>query len=138
MQDFEQALEKRKNAMLSEHPQLQTLTGLVVDAVSDMLHEDFDAITRKTRKMQLVFSCAAEVLERIRAENVRKKYATDVMDIFLDRDIAAHIKRVLGPNGDACIYIMATARAHLCSSQWSDASSTHWEKAIRCFKGKKR
>lgn len=133
MQDFERAIETRKNEMLSEYPQQQALTILVMDAISDMLHSDFEAITQKSKKQQLIFRCAAEVLEKLRDENVRKKYATDVLGIFLDHNIVSYINSVLGADGRYCISVIKAAQSHLYASQWSDPSSRHWQAAISCF-----
>lgn len=134
MQTIEWTLDARRAAMLAEYPDHQALTAIVFEEISAMLHEDFDEIARVSKRWKLVFDRIADVLTKAQLQDVRKKYATDLLDVLLDRHIAAYMESALEDKNRDYSAAISGARSELCSSQWSDATSRHWERAIRRFR----
>lgn len=134
MENIKKVLEVAGKTMLSEFPDKQELTVLLLARIQDMLEEDFEAISRKNLKLKLVFSCVADVLEQAEVQQVKKKYATGVLDIFLDPQIVAYMRGKLGEAAGAYIGSITGARAELHCSQWSDVTSRHWQRAMDRFR----
>ena len=128
------AFESKKQEMLSKHPDQEELTQILFGEITDMFLEDFDAIERKKKRLNIIFSCIIRVLEKIEEQNVKKKYAIDVLGIFLEKDIVAYLKKILAENVDSCVFAIKAAQSELSVSQWSDPTSNHWQRAINRFR----
>lgn len=133
MKNITPVLEERKQAMLLDYPGQQELTTAVLGEITRLLQEDFDAMTRRSAKMNLIFHCVAEILEKARDQNVRKKYATDLLDIFLDEQMVSCMREHLGADTERYVAVLKGARSELVSGQWSDGTSKHWQRAIGRF-----
>lgn len=134
MQTIDIILETRKAAILAEYPNRHALTTAVFEEISAMLHEDFDEISRESKRWRLVFDCVADVLTKLRMQDVKKKYATDLLDVLLDKHVTAYMESALGDKNRDYSAAINGARSALCSSQWNDATSKHWERAIARFR----
>ena len=130
MENVKKVLEAAQKAMLSEFPDRQELTIILLARIQNMLEEDYDALSRKNLKLKLALSCVADVLKQSEAQYVKKKYATGLLDVFLDRKIVTFMSQKLGEGIDQYIGRIKSARAELYCSQWSDITSRHWQRAI--------
>lgn len=130
MRTVENVLASRLQEMLSNYPEQEALSLILFDEIMQMLQEDFDAVSQKSKRLNLVYSCVISVLKQAREKNVRKKYATDLLDVFLNKDIAAYLNKILGQHTENCIFAIRAARSELHASQWSDPTSKHWQRAI--------
>lgn len=126
MSHMEPILESRKQDILCAYPDQQALTELLFAEIGEMLREDIAAISRTSKQLRLVLRCAASVLETLQQHNVQKKYATDILSVFLDKNVTAYLYRVIGPQADSCVSAITSAKYELHVSQWSDSTSLHW------------
>ena len=130
MSSLDPILKSLKQDMLCAHPDQQELTELLFAEIGEMLREDFSAISQANKRLKLVLCCAASVLETLQQHNIRKKYATDILSVFLDKNVTACLYRVIGPRADICVSAISSAKYELHASQWSDSTSLHWQRAI--------
>lgn len=134
MERIKAIFEANKTAMLAEYPQHQELTQGLFETLSDMIAEDFGAISPRGKRFRFVFDCVADMLTKMYAENVRKQYAIDVLDTLLDEHVALFMQRVMQDAAGEYRIRLNNAKGQLRMSQWSDESSLHWYRAIACLK----
>ncbi len=130
MRTIESALASRLQDMLSNYPEQEALSVSLFDEITQMLQEDFDAVSQNSKRLNLIYTCVASVLKQAREQNVKKKYATDLLDVFLEKDIVAYLNKILGQHAKNCMFSIQAARSELYAGQWSDPSSKHWQRAI--------
>jgi len=131
---LQQVLDGARERLLSEYPDKQELTAQLLDEITAMLREDFEAVSRKKQRLAMVFDCIAGILEKMQQQQVKKKYATQMLEVFLDREIAGYLSGWLGEQAGLYVGAVKGAGAELHTSQWSDESSTHWNRAIQRFR----
>lgn len=134
MERIKAIFEANKTAMLAEYPQHQELTLLLFEELSAMIAEDIGVISPIGKRYRFVFDCIANVLTKMYAENVRKKYVIDVLDTLLDDHIVQYMRSILQDTSGEYLLRLNNAKGQLRMSQWSDESSRHWSRAIGCLK----
>lgn len=134
MSNIENIMEAKKENMLLKYPQQKELTIDIFKLVLEMFQEDFDAIAQKNKRLKIVFNCISSIFEIEREHNVKKQYAIDLLDIFLDSNIMLYLTRKLEKYGEDYIFAIRAVRSEFYSSQWSDNSSEHWQRAINRLK----
>ena len=134
MANLQQALDGARERLLSEYPDKQELTVELLDEITAMLRENFEAVSRKKQRLAMVFGCIAGILEKMQQKQVKKKYATQMLEVFLDREIAGYLSGRLGEQAECYVRTVNGALADLHTSQWSDGSSAHWHRAMQRFR----
>lgn len=130
MKNIETALETHRAAMLPAFEERTELTCELFHDIGNMLREDFSAVSRKKKRLKIVLDCVADVMEKMRQQDVKKQYAVDMLNVFLDTEIADYLRGQLGEETGRYIAAVISARGALRSSQWSDAHSRHWQRAL--------
>ena len=133
MKKIECLLETKKQTMLSRYPEQKELSLLLFGEISQMLREDFEAISQKNKRLKLVNQCVFFVLEKAREQNVKKQYVIDLLDTFLDAGVTSYMKPILVEHADRFLLSLRVARSELRHSQWSDPTSQHWQRAMSWF-----
>lgn len=134
MKNIESIMEVKKDNILSKYPQQTELTTDIFQLILDLLPVELDLIEQKNKRLKIVYDCIVSVLETAREHNVKKQYIIDLLDVFLDKDIVMCLTKGFEKYTEDYILIIKSARAELTCSQWSDSSSTHWQRAIRRLK----
>lgn len=133
MRNIESVIESKMQNMFLKYPDQKELSIILFEKIVEMIKEDFDAISQKNKRVKLVYKCIICILEKAREQNVKKQYAIDLLDIFLDKDIMLYLNQKLEKNRDDYTLAIKSARSELYCSQWSDTYSSHWQRAIRCL-----
>ena len=133
MKKIEYIIEAKKQNILLKFPEQKELTIFIFRIILEMLQEDFDVITQKSKRLKKVFDYVVSILEKAREQNVKKQYVIDLLDVFLDNDIIMYLSQKLEKNRAEYILAIKSARSELYCSQWSDTDSNHWQRAIKCF-----
>lgn len=131
---FESIIEVKRGNILLNHPQQIELTMDIFQLVLDMFKKDLDLIEQKNKRLKIVYNCVISILEIGREQNVKKRYIIDLLDVFLDKDIVIFLTQGIEKYREDYIFTIKSARAELNCSQWSDRSSTHWQRAISRLK----
>lgn len=126
--------DNKKNAMLAEYPKHEKLTIWVFETLSAMIQEDFGSISPIGKRYRFVFDCVADVLKKMYAEDVRKKYATDLLDTLLDDHVVRYMRITLQDAAGEYRIRLNNAKGELRMSQWSDESIYRWTRAIGCLR----
>lgn len=126
--------DKKKNAMLAEYPKHEELTLWVFETLSAMIQEDFGTISPIGKRYRFVFDCVADVLKKMYTEDVRKKYAIDVLDTLLDDHVVRYMRITLQDAAGQYSVKLGNAKGELRMSQWSNESSGRWSRAISRLK----
>lgn len=134
MKNIESIMEVKKDNILSKYPQQTELTTDIFQLILDLLPVELDLIEQKNKRLKIVYDCIVSVLETAREHNVKKQYIIDLLDVFLDKDIVMRLTKGFEKYTEDYILIIKSARAELTCSQWSDSSSTHWQRAIMRLK----
>ena len=134
MKNIESVIEVKKENILSKYPQQIELTMDIFRLVLDMFQEELDSIEQKNKRLKIVYNCVISILEKGREQNVKKHYIIGLLDVFLDKDVVIYLTRGIEKYREEYILTIRCTQAELNCSQWSDSSSTHWERAIRRLK----
>ncbi len=127
-------LQDHKTALLSEYPRMTELTHEIFSQYAEMLQTDFDAVSRSSKRLMIVRSCVADALDGAFQHNVKKGYAVKLLEPFLDAQIEGYLMRKLGDGAGDFLWAVRSAKSRLIHSQWSDTSSKHWQRALRCIR----
>ena len=134
MKNIESIMEVKKDNILSKYPQQTELTTDIFQLILDLLPVELDLIEQKNKRLKIVYDCIVSVLETAREHNVKKQYIIDLLDVFLDKDMVIYLTRGIEKYREEYILTIRCTQAELNCSQWSDSSSTHWQRAIRRLK----
>ena len=134
MKNIESIMEVKKDNILSKYPQQTELTTDIFQLILDLLPVELDLIEQKNKRLKIVYDCIVSVLETAREHNVKKQYIIDLLDAFLDKDMVIYLTRGIEKYREEYILTIRCTQAELNCSQWSDSSSTHWQRAIRRLK----
>lgn len=127
-------LDRNRQTQLSTFPEQAALTEELFCDLAQLLQEDFEVVSRKKQRLAMVFGCIAGILEKMQQQQVKKKYATQMLEVFLDREIAGYLSGRLGEQAECYVRTVNGALADLHTSQWSDGSSAHWHRAMQRFR----
>ena len=134
MKNIESVIEVKKENILSKYPQQIELTMDIFRLVLDMFQEELDSIEQKNKRLKIVYNCVISILEKGREQNVKKHYIIGLLDVFLDKDVVIYLTRGIEKYREDYIFTIRSVQAELNCSQWSDSSSTHWQRAIKRLK----
>jgi hypothetical protein len=134
MKIIDSVIEVKKEYIVSKYPQQIEVTMSVFRLILDMLQEEIDSIEQKNKRLKIVYNCVISILEIGKEQNVKKQYIIDLLDVFLDKDMVIYLTRGIEKYREEYILTIRCTQAELNCSQWSDSSSTHWQRAIRRLK----
>ncbi len=134
MEKINSVMEIKKEIILSKYPQKTEATTEVFRLILDMLQEDVTLIEQKNKRLKKVYSYIISILETGREQNVKKQHILDSLDVFLDENMLIYLTRGIEKYREDYVQTIRCARGILNCSQWSDSSSTHWQRAIDCLK----
>lgn len=95
MKNIESVLESKMQNMFLKYPAQKDLSIFLFGKIAEMLKEDFAAISQKNKRVKLVYKCVICILEKAKEQNVKKQYAIDLLDVFLDNDIMLYSNQKL-------------------------------------------
>jgi len=134
MKNIESIIEVKKENIFLKYPQQSGLTTEIFQLVFDMFQEELDLIEQKNKRLKIIYNCVISILEIGREHNVKKRYIIDLLDVFLDKDIVIYLMQGIEKYREEYVFTIKCAQAELNCSQWSDTSSTHWQRATSRLK----